>query len=94
MSWERHDIRSYVRDTEHTQGFVFGCSRPNQLWAWAVFWTTGKASGVEQGHYQAKLHAEDCARQVEERWPGGHQATFDKQTARAEALSVLFGAKI
>lgn len=69
MRWKSHASRSYVRDTEHTQGFVFGCSRPVQLWAWVVFWSCGKAAGVEQGMRSAKLRAEDCALQVESRWP-------------------------
>ena len=90
MSWEHHAARSYSRNTAHTQAFVFGCSRPSQLWAWVVVWSSGKAAGVEQGMHSAKIHAEDCARQVETRWP--EPKTFDKQAARAEALSIFFGA--
>lgn len=70
MTWKRRDSRSYKRETKHTQGFIFGCSRPVQLWAWVVFWSHGKASGVESGLHQARAQAEDCAGQVEGRWAG------------------------
>lgn len=67
-AWKRCSL-SHVRDTEHTLGIVFGCVRPRSLWAWVVFWDTGKASGVESTSNSARLQAEDCAKQVEGRWP-------------------------
>jgi len=69
MSWTLHDNRSYRRETPQYQAFVFGASRPTQMWAWAVWWKSGRAGGVEQGFRAAKTQAEQTIRQIEERMP-------------------------
>lgn len=101
-TWKRYDKRSYVYQTKHVTAFVFGCSRPVQLWAWVAFWSSGKAGGVEQGFRKAQDQASDCIMQIEMRWHhadktpsvGSEADKLKKQNARMAALSALFGAKI
>ncbi len=59
MRWKRHGVRNYTRKSVHTQAFVFGSSRPQSLWAWAVYWMGGRAIGVETGMLHAKKKAEE-----------------------------------
>jgi len=68
MRWTRKANRSYYRETEHTQSFLFGCSKPMQLWAWAVFWVRGRSSGVAMSYALAKRKAEEDANTVEAQW--------------------------
>ncbi len=65
MRWNRLGGRSYMRKSMHTQAFVFGDPRPTQLWAWAVYWMGGSASGVEPGMLNARKKAEDCQQEID-----------------------------
>lgn len=68
MKWKRSGFRCYSNNDALWQCFVFGCSRPSRLWAWVVFWSNGKASGVEQSFAKAKVKAGQCSAQIESKW--------------------------
>lgn len=51
---------------------MFSAAKRPQFWAWAVWWFSGKASGVELNFRDAKSKADDTIRQVESRIPEGH----------------------
>ena len=65
--WTRHDHRSYQYQTAKCQAFLFGASRPVQMWAWVVFCRSGRAGagGVEQGFRTAKREAANAIRQID-----------------------------
>ncbi len=65
MRWNRLGSRSYTRKSMHTEAYVFGDPRPTQLWAWAVYWMGGSASGVETGMLNARKKAEDWTQKVD-----------------------------
>lgn len=67
--WSRHDHRSYRRQTPNCLAYIFGASRPVQMWAWVVYWRRGKASGVEDGFNLARHEAANTMQQIEERSP-------------------------
>lgn len=88
MSWKRHAKRSYQRNTENTQSFVFGWSRPSQLWAWIVFTRGTKTSGVEISFTGAVKAADEAVLKVEvpSAWPG---AVLTHSEAVKKGLGVI-----
>ncbi len=55
--WRKHFDRCYRFEHPSAQVFVFGAGRPSQLWAYAVYWESGSATGVETGFRRAKVRA-------------------------------------
>ena len=68
MTWRKHAPRVYEMKFGGCQAFVFGCNKPTQLWAWAVYWHGGSSSGVEQGFLLAKKKAQEATMRVDYPW--------------------------
>ncbi len=61
VRWKKLAHRSYLWELPGViQAFVFGASRPVQMWAWCAYWECGSASGVCMDFQEAKRKAEDC----------------------------------